>query len=442
MEYCNQGTLEDLKLKQDNQRFSEYQSIQFMTQILIGLRELHKNGIIHRDIKIQNLLVQNQIIKIADFGLSIITEDHARTFCGTGPYMSPEVLNKQKYTVKCDVYSLGVLFYFLLTGKYPFWEKNKSKQIQEQLELIKKQEIDFQIEGVIISDKTQNLIKNMLKFQECDRIDMAGVWDSPVFSETLNQKKGFISMSNIFCFPFEFFKNDKKFYKNSIEFDDWKKQEIIDQKRDQMMLESSEKQIINNVEYLEKQLDMLNLMGDKKFTEKEDEEEELKDEQFQQKKQEEIQKFIEEKYFYPINCYRILSFCCEKIYVLDSQINPYRALFMMFKKLIFYMQEFLDDIKNRKNMFNCKYPRSLYNNEIMNQVQNLLEEVILLSNEYYMIVLIQNQDFYQYYKNQYKNIELQNQFKSGMYNKDSQKVFEIYVKEYLNRIWPKQVKNQ
>ena len=100
-------------------------SIAIMYQILSGLQYAHTHGVIHRDIKPSNLLVgESGVVKISDFGLarqidiSAITEQG--NIIGTPAYMAPEVLRGEESTYKSDIFSLGVTWYELLTGKNPF----------------------------------------------------------------------------------------------------------------------------------------------------------------------------------------------------------------------------------------------------------------------------------------------------------------------------------
>lgn len=82
-----------------------------MKQLLIGLKSIHKLGVYHRDLKPQNILLKDNKILIADFGLAGIPyiPDSEGSFKGTPYYMSPEVYNNKKYNEKVDIYSLGVI---------------------------------------------------------------------------------------------------------------------------------------------------------------------------------------------------------------------------------------------------------------------------------------------------------------------------------------------
>ena len=84
-----------------------------MAQILTGFYELIRQGIVHRDMKPENILVKDGILKIADFGLARPTHDAnlLESSVGTPLYQSPQLLAMDRYTYKCDVWALGLIFY-------------------------------------------------------------------------------------------------------------------------------------------------------------------------------------------------------------------------------------------------------------------------------------------------------------------------------------------
>ncbi|RNF04415.1 protein kinase [Trypanosoma rangeli] len=123
LEYCDGGDLEDyLGLAFP---FSESQLISMFAQLLMGLEHVHLKHLIHRDIKLQNLMFQRStgMVKIGDFGLSKalqFTDEVSVTRLGTPLYFSPEVVSGLEYTRKTDVWSMGVAFYRLMTNALPF----------------------------------------------------------------------------------------------------------------------------------------------------------------------------------------------------------------------------------------------------------------------------------------------------------------------------------
>ena len=95
-------------------------------QIARGVLYLHEFGIVHRDLKLENIMMSdgtdNAVPKIVDFGLAKIIgpSNTAMEPFGTLGYVAPEVLRKQPYTFSCDVWSLGCIIYALLSGSLPF----------------------------------------------------------------------------------------------------------------------------------------------------------------------------------------------------------------------------------------------------------------------------------------------------------------------------------
>jgi serine/threonine protein kinase len=99
--------------------------INITKQIVTGLSELGSFNIIHRDLKPENILINEDgtLIKIADFGFGrILSENESieKQQCGTLLYKAPEILLNENYDHKIDVWSLGVILYYILTGIYPF----------------------------------------------------------------------------------------------------------------------------------------------------------------------------------------------------------------------------------------------------------------------------------------------------------------------------------
>ena len=96
-----------------------------MKQLTSALMEAHKNGLIHRDIKSQNILIKDDgTVKLADFGIAILNNAIQLTskdsVLGSVHYLAPELVKGEKSSMKSDIYSLGIVMYELLRGDVPF----------------------------------------------------------------------------------------------------------------------------------------------------------------------------------------------------------------------------------------------------------------------------------------------------------------------------------
>jgi serine/threonine protein kinase len=137
-------------------------SVSILRQLLVALNYLESKDLIHRDIKPENIMFKDktlQKVALVDFGFMTRADEYNKLFtrCGTPGYVAPEVLQDIPYDTKADVYSLGILFYILLTKINPFMNKSYSKLIKNN----KSGNVDFQLLETLT---TENKSSSSLSF--------------------------------------------------------------------------------------------------------------------------------------------------------------------------------------------------------------------------------------------------------------------------------------
>ena len=169
MELCSGGELLDSII--NNGCLNESDSALYMSQILSAVYYMHSLRIVHRDLKLENMLLENKSsknIKIADFGTAteFFPGKSLNHMIGTISYIAPEVF-KKNYTEKCDMWSCGVIMYILLTGKLPFASKSKKNTIE--LIIQGKYTVESQ-EWRKLSELSKTFVKRMLEINPSKRI--------------------------------------------------------------------------------------------------------------------------------------------------------------------------------------------------------------------------------------------------------------------------------
>jgi tRNA A-37 threonylcarbamoyl transferase component Bud32 len=175
------------KVFTQSKRFKEETVIFYAAQMAVAIGYLHSKGIVHRDLKLENILIdQDGYIKIIDYGLAkILTEDQeATSFCGTPEYLAPEMVSQTGHDKTVDWWALGVLIYEMLIGVTPFFNKNKNMLLMKikNAKVIfpdrKKYKIDY-------SDDIMDLISSLLEKERAKRLgstdDYISVISHPVF---------------------------------------------------------------------------------------------------------------------------------------------------------------------------------------------------------------------------------------------------------------------
>lgn len=158
MEYVNGGEL-FFHLSRDKV-FSETRSMFYGAEITLALQYLHKNKIVYRDLKLENLLIDSEgHIKITDFGLckqEISFADTTKTFCGTPEYLAPEVLEDNDYGHAVDWWGFGVVLYEMLCGRLPFYNRDH----EVLFDLILTEQVRFPSR---LSEISKNILNRLLE---------------------------------------------------------------------------------------------------------------------------------------------------------------------------------------------------------------------------------------------------------------------------------------
>ena len=165
MEYIEGQTLKQMIKKRGKLALSE--AIDIMLQITDGMKEAHDSYIIHRDLKPQNILVkENGEAKITDFGIAMALNStqltQTNSVMGSVHYLPPEQASGKGATIKSDIYSMGILFYELLTGKLPFKGDNAVeialKHMKNDIPSVREQNdsIPQSVENIILKATAKN----------------------------------------------------------------------------------------------------------------------------------------------------------------------------------------------------------------------------------------------------------------------------------------------
>ena len=176
-------------------RFNENTVKFYASCILMGIGHLHDKNFIYRDLKLENLLLDNEgFVMLTDFGLAkfLDSDEKALTFCGTPEYLSPEVITGKGHNRPADWWSFGILIYEMLFGIPPFYSNNVQRMYEKTL----KEELVFK-SGVEISMECRNLISRLLCKSVENRLGTKGdykeikehPWFSGINFENLYQKK-------------------------------------------------------------------------------------------------------------------------------------------------------------------------------------------------------------------------------------------------------------
>ena len=190
MEYIEGGTLRQY-FKKRKFNFSERQASNIMSQIVSGIKYLHQYGIVHRDLKPDNIMITQQndfgIIKIMDFGLSKIVSPKEKMVDGYGSlsYVAPEVLLRTPYNKEVDIWSMGVILFYMLSGHLPF--RGSKEDVVANKIVFESAEFD-EDDWETRSKTVKNLIESCLEKKVENRITIEKFINHPWFKKNMKQK--------------------------------------------------------------------------------------------------------------------------------------------------------------------------------------------------------------------------------------------------------------
>ncbi|CAD8173588.1 unnamed protein product [Paramecium octaurelia] len=195
MEYCDSQNLANF-INQSGGVLNENVSKIVLQQLLTALNELIKKDYLHRDIKPENILIHQRTLKLADFGFSVKADYSGnqlfRENVGTPLYMAPQILENKHYSVKSDIWSIGVMAYQMLTGEHP-WVADDPAQL---LKSIKSQKLQFP-SHIPISEDFKEFIKNCLQYDEKDRYNWDDLIEHKIFKTKYVIQKNYTKIEQL-----------------------------------------------------------------------------------------------------------------------------------------------------------------------------------------------------------------------------------------------------
>ncbi|XP_070172234.1 serine/threonine-protein kinase polo [Polyergus mexicanus] len=177
LELCRKRSM--MELHKRRKALSECETRYFMKQILDGVFYLHQHRIIHRDLKLGNLFLNDELqVKIGDFGLATRLEhdgERKKTVCGTPNYIAPEVLTKIGHSYEADIWSIGCIMYTLLVGKPPF-ETSSLKETYSRIKQVQYKTPQH------ITKPAMNMVANMLQLNPSRRPSVSKLMKDTFFT--------------------------------------------------------------------------------------------------------------------------------------------------------------------------------------------------------------------------------------------------------------------
>lgn len=153
MEYAHNG---DMFTAISHGLFSEKSACFYFCQLLDAVEHCHLNGIAHRDIKLENLLLDGNVLKLCDFGYSYPIDKKIMQVVGTPIYLAPEIIMRDPSAdlTKADVWACGIVLFIMLTGSYPFEGKKNVIEVYKNIV-----SLNFKIPPLVSSEAKDIILK-------------------------------------------------------------------------------------------------------------------------------------------------------------------------------------------------------------------------------------------------------------------------------------------
>lgn len=200
MEYAPGGDL--LEYIRERNGISEDEARWFFQQLIIGLDYCHRMGVMNRDIKLENTLLDDKpwpLVKICDFGYSKHEKQDSapKSLVGTRPYLAPELIMAKKGETydgkKADIWCCGVLLYVMMFGMYPF-ERPGDDLKRDSPKILKRIEnVQYNIPKNIVSEDCEDLIKKIMVKDSNQRLSIQDIQQHPWYLHNL--PKGALTMN-------------------------------------------------------------------------------------------------------------------------------------------------------------------------------------------------------------------------------------------------------
>ncbi|KAE8893489.1 hypothetical protein PF010_g19628 [Phytophthora fragariae] len=183
LEYCQGGELFFHLQQQFSQKFDENTTRFYAAEVLAALSELHANGVVYRDLKPENVLLDAQgHVKLADFGFAkqnMSPGQRTYSFCGSPEYLSPEMVKKAGHGMETDMWSFGCFIFELLTGTPPF----QCDDMQRLFRIIQQGCVWY---PPYLSGHALSLLKGLLCVNAASRLTAAQAMEHPFFKLSLD----------------------------------------------------------------------------------------------------------------------------------------------------------------------------------------------------------------------------------------------------------------